>query len=76
MSTPPSHPNRPPPVIPAARPHSRRQMDRIRRQRAAFVVLVWAVIAAGATGATGATACVYLIATQGLELQFSLQIKP
>lgn len=58
------------PIVPAARPHSRRQIDRMRRQRVVFAALVWAVIVAGAT------ASIYLIATQGLELQFSLQIKP
>lgn len=57
------------PIVPAARPHSRKQMNRMRRQRVVFATLVWTVIVAGTT------AFVYLIATQGLELQFSLQIK-
>ncbi|MEQ6473870.1 hypothetical protein [Comamonas sp. wu1-DMT] len=51
------------------RPRSRRQMDRMRRQRMLIAVLAWVAIIAPATAAT------YIIATQGLELQFSLQIK-
>lgn len=56
--------------LPQPRPHSRREMDRMRRQRVVFFALVWAFIV------VSAIAFVYLIATQGLELQFSLQIKP
>lgn len=51
------------------RPRSRRQMDRMRRQRTVIAVLAWSAIVVAATAAT------YIIATQGLELQFSLQIK-
>lgn len=58
------------PIVPAARPHSRRQIERMRRQRMVIAVLAWVAIV------VGTTATAYIVATQGLELQFSLQIKP
>lgn len=58
------------PIVPAARPHSRRQIERIRRRHMVIAILAWAAIVVGATATT------FFVATQGLELQFSLQIKP
>lgn len=52
------------------RPHSRRTMERMRRQRTVIAVLAWLAIIAGASMAA------YIVTTKGLELQFSLQIKP
>ena len=60
---------KPEPLLPA-RPHSRRQMDRMRRHRVAIFALVWIAIV------TAAGLTTYFIAHQGMELQFSLQIKP
>lgn len=56
--------------LPSAKPASRKDIDRLRRQRIAIAALAWVAIVVGATVAA------YIVATKGLELQFSLQIKP
>ncbi len=67
---PPSHPNRPPPFIPAARPYSRKQIRRRRLQLTAIAIVAWVAIVISTVAAT----C--MVIDQCTEQLFSQGFKP